>query len=109
MFAYTSMESYGTVTPQGKKVKETLVKIKNGRGTKTVVVENDYGVRADTMPLNASEIRNIQMRKFMPTLFKSSMKNIKAKTAKRRSKRSVKRSKRSRTRTAKKPKFLGLF
>lgn len=106
------MESYGTVTPHGKKIKETLVKIKNGRGTKTVVVENDYGVRADTMPLNASEIRNIQMRKFMPTLFKSSMKNIKGKTAKRRSKRSVKRSRRSRrsrTRTAKKPKFLGLF
>lgn len=104
------MESYGTITPEGKKIKETLVKIKNGKGTKTVLVENDYGVRADTMPLNASEIRNIQMRKFMPTLFKRSMKNIKAKTAKKRrspkrsSKRSVKRSK-----SVKKGKFLGLF
>ena len=108
------MESHQIITPHGKKVKETLVKVKNGKGTKTVLVEDDYGVHADTMPLNVSELRNIQKRKFMPGLFKSSMKNIKTKKSHKLSKRKTAKkatAKKASTKKAstKKGKFLGLF
>ena len=75
------MESHGIITPSGKKIKETLVKVENGMGTKTVVVEDVHGIHANTVRLNASEIRNIQKHKFMPGLFKGPMKNIKEKKA----------------------------
>lgn len=104
------MESHGIITPEGKKIKETLVKVENGKGTKTVVIEDAHGVHANTMSLNASEIRNIQKRRFMPALFKSSMKNINAKKARNSHKKSHKKShKRSQKTRKSKGFFDGIF
>ena len=83
MFSYTSVESHGVVTPDGKKIKETRVNVKNGKGTKTVIVADNEGVHSDTMSLNATEIKNIQNRKFMPELFHEPMQNIKRKKTRR--------------------------
>ena len=79
MFHFSSVQSHGYVTPEGKKLKETKVNVENGKGTKTVTISDDKGVHSDTIPLNSSEIKNIQKHKFMPHLFKKSLKNIRKK------------------------------
>ena len=78
MLAYTSIESHGIHTPEGEKVQETIINVENGTGTKTLVVKDEHGMHSDTMPLKPSEMKNIEKRRFMPNLFNSSMKNIKA-------------------------------
>ena len=82
MFTYTSVESHGILTPDGEKVKETVVNVEDGRGTKTVIMKDEQGIHSDTMPLKTSEMKNIEKRQFMPNLFRSSMKNISAKKVK---------------------------
>jgi len=79
MFAYSSMESHSIATPEGQTIKETIVKVENGKGTKTVVIKGPTGILSDTMELKPSEVKNIEKRKFMPGLFRQSMKNIKGK------------------------------
>jgi len=106
MFAYSSVESYGIITPQGKKLKETHVKLKNGMGIKTVIVGDEHGIHEDTMTLTNEEMKNIKNRTFMPKLFHRSMKNIKAKKSK-----SKKTKTKAKSRKSRKAKgfFNGLF
>jgi len=75
-FHYTSVQSHSMMTPYGKRVKETLVKVKNMKGVKMVSVKDDKGVHSDTMPLSKSEMKNIQNHVFMPKLFHSVTKNV---------------------------------
>jgi hypothetical protein len=42
-FHYTSVQSHSTMTPYGKRVKETLVKVENGKGVKMVSVGDNKG------------------------------------------------------------------
>jgi len=96
MFSYSSIESHGILTPEGQRIKETRVNVKNGKGTKTVIMKDNKGIHSDTLKLNSKEIKNIQGRKFMPELFHKSIKNVirkKAKTTKRSSKKGTRKSK----------------
>lgn len=96
MFSYSSIESHGILTPDGEKIKETRVNVENGKGTKTVIIKDNKGIHSDTLKLNSKEIKNIQVRKFMPELFHKSIKNVirkKAKTIKRSSKKGTRKSK----------------
>ena len=79
MFHYSSIQSHGMITPEGKRLKETKVNVENGKGTKTVTIIDNKGKHTDTIALNSSEIKNIQKHKFMPNLFKKSLKNIRKK------------------------------
>ena len=81
------------MTPAGKKVKETLVKVKNGKGIKTVIVGDEHGIHEDTMSLTSGEVKNIKSRTFMPNLFNKSMKNIKVKKSKSRKSRKSRKTK----------------
>ena len=54
MFHYTSVQSHGYITPEGKKLKETRVNVENGRGTKTVTITDHKGTHSDTISLNSS-------------------------------------------------------
>lgn len=75
-FHYASVQSHSVMTPSGKRVKETLVKVENGKGVKMVSVADDKGVHSDTMPLSKKEMKNIQEHIFMPKLFHSVTKNV---------------------------------
>ena len=76
VFHYQSIQTHGVMTPSGKKVKETLVKVENGKGIKTVSIEDDNGVHSDTMSLSKSEMKNIKGHVFMPKLFHAVTKNV---------------------------------
>lgn len=76
-FYYASSSSHGVVTPQGKKIKATNIKVENGRGTLTMTVEDSKGSHSDTRILTEKEISNIQKHKFMPRLFSTAITNIK--------------------------------
>ena len=82
MFHYTSVQSHGMLTSDGKKIKETRVNVMNNKGTKTVTVLDHKGEHSDTIPLKKNEIENIKKHKFMPEFFKQSMRNIKRKKTK---------------------------
>ena len=71
MFTYTSIQSHGIITPEGEKVKQTEVRVANGKGTKTVIVKDNKGIHSDTLPLTKKEMKNIQEHKFMPGFFKN--------------------------------------
>jgi len=75
-FHYASVQSHSTMTPSGKRVKETLVKVENGKGVKMVSVGDHKGLHSDTMPLSKKELRNIQNHVFMPKLFHSTTRNV---------------------------------
>ena len=49
--------------------KEQIVNVRNGKGTKTVIINNNKGAHKSTRKLTKKEIKNIQSRKFMPNLF----------------------------------------
>jgi hypothetical protein len=76
MFHYTSVQSHGMITPEGKKIKETRVHVNNGKGIKKVTVTDENGSHSDVQPLKKSEIKNIKEHKFMPRLFHVSLKNV---------------------------------
>jgi hypothetical protein len=82
MFRYNSVQTHGMISPNGEKIKETSVNIMNNKGTKTVTIRDNDGEHSDTTPLNKSEIENIKKHRFMPNLFRKSMKNIKRKKSK---------------------------
>ncbi len=68
-FSYTSHQSHSEYV-DGKLTEVTeSTRIKNGKGTKTVKKRNGRKVLSKTLPLTPNEIRNIQTRKFMPSLF----------------------------------------
>ena len=76
-FYYSSVQTHGIMTPNGKKIKTTRVNIKNGKGVKTVTVKDNKGVHSNSMPLNITEMENVKNHKFMPTLFALPMTNVK--------------------------------
>ena len=69
MFTYSSIQTHGIHTPNGEKIKETIVKVKNGKGTKCVRIRDNDGYHTTTLPLKKSEIKNIELHRFMPKLF----------------------------------------
>lgn len=77
-FYYESSSSHGIVTPKGKKIKSTNVKVENGNGTLTMTVEDNKGTHSDTRNLTNEELNNIKNHKFMPNLFHSASTNIKS-------------------------------
>jgi hypothetical protein len=75
-FHYASVQSHSMMTPYGKRVKETLVRVENGKGVKMVSVGDHKGLHSDTTPLSKTEMKNIQNHVFMPKLFHSTTRNV---------------------------------
>lgn len=69
MFTYSSVQTHEMHTPEGKKIKETVVQVKNGKGIKRVSIHDNDGSHTTTLPLKKSEIKNIEIQRFMPKLF----------------------------------------
>lgn len=93
---YSSVQSHSVMTPNGERVKETLVRVENGEGVKIVSVADDKGVHSDTIRLSKNEMKNIQNHVFMPKLFHSATKNVMRKknsTTHRRHKKGTRKSK----------------
>lgn len=68
-FSYNSVQTHSTYV-DGKLTEVTeSTKVKNGKGTKTVIKRNGRRVTKKTLPLTPTEITNIKTRKFMPSLF----------------------------------------
>lgn len=76
VFHYQSIQTHGVMTSNGKKVKETVVKVENGKGIKTVSIADHKGIHSDTMSLSNSEVKNIKSHIFMPKLFHRVTKNV---------------------------------
>jgi len=87
MFHYRSVQRHQLMTPTGKKVKQTEVKVKGNEGIKKVSIIDEKGVHSDVIPLKKSEMKNIQNHVFMPKLFHANIKNVmrKKKTSKHKS------------------------
>lgn len=68
-FHFTSSESHKVLENGNSLVKEQLVNVKNGQGTKTVRITDNLGTRSKTLKLSPEEIKNVANRKFMPNLF----------------------------------------
>ena len=68
-FHFVSQESHTSIQNGSKQTKEQIVNVRNGKGTKTVIVNNKKGTHKSTRKLTKKEIKNIQSRKFMPNLF----------------------------------------
>ena len=68
-FHFTSQESHTHSKNGETQTKEQIVKVRNGKGTKSVIVKNNKGTHKSTRKLTKKEVKNIQGRKFMPTLF----------------------------------------
>ena len=96
-FFYESSSSHGIMTPEGKKVKSTNVKVENGKGVLTMSIKKNGAVHSDTRDLTQGEIQNIKKHKFMPNLFSSAITNIKNSAAKK----SMKKHRRSKQGTRK--------
>jgi hypothetical protein len=68
-FSYNSVQTHSTYV-DGKITEVTeATRIKNGKGIKTVKKKNGRKIISKTLPLTSVEIKNIQTRKFMPSLF----------------------------------------
>jgi hypothetical protein len=68
-FSYNSTQTHSSYV-DGKLSEVTeSTKIHNGKGSKTVKKRNGRQVSTKTLPLTSSEIKNIQTKKFMPSLF----------------------------------------
>jgi hypothetical protein len=87
MFHYSSVQTHHVITPTGKKVKETVVKVNGNQGIKKVSIMDEKGVHSDVIPLKKGEMKNIQNHVFMPKLFHANIKNVmrKKKTSKHKS------------------------
>lgn len=96
-FYYESSSSHGVMTPEGKKIKKTNVKVENNKGMLTMSIKNNGTVHSDTRDLTEEEIHNIKNHKFMPNLFSSAITNIKNSAAKK----SMKKHRRSKQDTRK--------
>ena len=93
MFHYNSTTVHGILTPDGEKIKETNISVKNGKGQKSVLVKDNNKVYSHTQSLKKSEIKNIEKHIFMPKLFSKSLKHIKTRKAKASKKTTKKREK----------------
>ena len=84
MFHYRSVQTHQLMTPTGKKVKQTEVKVKGNQGIKKVSIMDEKGIHSDVIPLKKNEMKNIQNHVFMPKLFHPNIKNVmrKKKTSK---------------------------
>jgi hypothetical protein len=68
-FAYNSIQTHSEYV-DGKKTEVTeAITIRNGKGTKTVKKCKGNKVSKKTIPLTNNEIKNVQTRKFIPSLF----------------------------------------
>jgi hypothetical protein len=68
-FSYNSVQTHST-NLDGKITEVTeSTRIKNGKGTKTVKKRAGRKVSSKTLPLTSAEVKNIETRKFMPSLF----------------------------------------
>lgn len=76
-FHYSSIQTHGNITADGKRIKITRVDIRNGEGVKTVTVKDNKGVHTNSIPLNNEEIKNVKNHTFMPSLFETPMTNVK--------------------------------
>jgi hypothetical protein len=68
-FSYNSVQTHSTYVDGHRTEVTEATKIKNGKGMKTVTKRNGRKVTKKTLPLKPFEIKNIQTRKFMPSLF----------------------------------------
>ena len=72
---YSVQEHSHFVDGKGKTVRKE-VNIKNGKGTKTVVIRNERGkTRRNTLPISSEELDNIRKNIFVPGLFKECIHN----------------------------------
>jgi hypothetical protein len=76
-FYYSSVQTHGLMTSDGKKIKVTRVDIKNGKGVKTVTIKDKKGIHTNSVPLNLTEMENVKNHKFMPRFFQIPMTNVK--------------------------------
>ena len=68
-FSYNSVQTHSSyVNGKISEVTEST-KIRNGKGSKTVKKHEGKKIMSKTLPLTSSEIKNIQTKKFMPSLF----------------------------------------
>ncbi len=93
-FSYNSVQTHSSYF-NGKLSEVTeSTKIRNGKGSKTVKKRQGKKVMSKTLPLTSSEIKNIQTRKFMPSLFQDCHNGLcvtnKTRKVKRRTKKSTK-------------------
>jgi hypothetical protein len=70
MFNYSSTQIHQIQENGKKKTRKNIVAIKNGKGTKTVEINENGKVRKSTKNLSALEIESIQNSQFIPGLFK---------------------------------------
>jgi len=68
-FSYHSSESHTTIVDGKRNCKQTMVNVKNGKGTKKVTTTHGPHSKSSTHKLTPSEIKNIKGRIFMPNFF----------------------------------------
>ena len=61
MFHYSSVQTHQLMTPTGKKVKQTEVKVKGNQGIKKVSIMDEKGIHSDVIPLKKNEMKNVLM------------------------------------------------
>ncbi len=66
---YKSRQVRQVMGPNG--IKETImdVEVKNGKGTKSVIIKEDGKTRKSKRPLSPEEMKNIGLNRFMPGFF----------------------------------------
>ena len=72
MFNYHSEEIHATVYDGKGRVRQNVVNVRNGKGTKEVVIRSPKGrvITRKRKALSGKELKCIHSRKFMPGLFK---------------------------------------
>jgi hypothetical protein len=68
-FEYHSEQIHTTVKNGTKTTSNNIVKVKNGKGTKTVMLKENGRTRKSIKPLTPKEIRSIKNSQFIPGLF----------------------------------------
>lgn len=98
-FVYKSEQFHSIRNNNKNLIKNNIVSIRNGTGTKTTkIIENNTVIKNIVSPLKASEIKKIKNNIFIPNLFVHAVKNNKTKTTKTTKTKKTQRSKRFRTR-----------
>ena len=69
-FSFHSEQVHSTYENGEQQMKKNVVNIKNGKGTKTVVVSKDGRTKSSTKKLSSAEIKKIKQNQFIPGLFK---------------------------------------
>lgn len=71
MYSFDSVQTHTNVKNGTIQEVTETVRIRNGKGVKSVTVRNKNKVKTSTHPLTPNEMKNIQTKQFMPTLFSS--------------------------------------